>query len=340
MRVTNMMMIKTMNHQLSNNLSTLSELNTQMSTGKAFQHLSEDPVNASKSIKYTSYISQLEQYIDNANDAAAHLDITESSINNIQEVLEDIRELTVQGANETLTDEDQEVIETEVAMLMEQMIEIGNTEIAGVAIFGGYEIYGSPVDINEFGLMTYNGQCLAPTGPYNSEMTDEEILAYYHAQPPLDDQSNENMIFKVGANSEVDVNVEGQEVFGVNEKNAFSVVQKIMMALRGEASCKVVQDGIVEEIDLDLSELIGELDISLENLRSVKAEVGAKRSYVDLCLNRLDDDVFTFTSLLSLNEDVDIAEVSMKLANAESVYNAALSAGAKIITPSLMDFIR
>ena len=39
-------------------------------------------------------------------------------------------------------------------------------------------------------------------------------------------------------------------------------------------------------------------------------------------------------------EDVDMADVIMYLKMAEAVYQAALSAGARVIQPSLMDFLR
>jgi flagellar hook-associated protein 3 FlgL len=42
---------------------------------------------------------------------------------------------------------------------------------------------------------------------------------------------------------------------------------------------------------------------------------------------------------MSLNEDVDIAEAIMKLQNEENVYRASLATGARVIQPSLVDFL-
>jgi flagellar hook-associated protein 3 FlgL len=44
--------------------------------------------------------------------------------------------------------------------------------------------------------------------------------------------------------------------------------------------------------------------------------------------------------LLSKNEDADMAEVIMNLKMEENVYRASLAGGAKIIQPSLVDFLR
>jgi len=61
---------------------------------------------------------------------------------------------------------------------------------------------------------------------------------------------------------------------------------------------------------------------------------------VDLTSDRLDDDNVNFTKLMSKNEDVDIAESIMNLMNEENVYRASLATGARVIQPSLVEFLR
>ncbi|MEN6351305.1 MAG: flagellar hook-associated protein FlgL, partial [Syntrophomonas sp.] len=55
--------------------------------------------------------------------------------------------------------------------------------------------------------------------------------------------------------------------------------------------------------------------------------------------SRLESIQTTFTSLLSKTEDANIAEVIMQLQLQENVYAASLAAGARIIQPSLVDFL-
>ena len=47
-----------------------------------------------------------------------------------------------------------------------------------------------------------------------------------------------------------------------------------------------------------------------------------------------------FTKLMSDNEDADMAETIMNLKNEENVYKASMAGGARIIQPSLIDFLR
>jgi flagellar hook-associated protein 3 FlgL len=85
---------------------------------------------------------------------------------------------------------------------------------------------------------------------------------------------------------------------------------------------------------------IAELGDSLDKVVRLRSEVGAKQNRLDLTKNRLEDNEIKFKKILSKNEDVDIAETIMNLKMSENVHKAALSSGARIIQPTLMQFLR
>ncbi len=89
-----------------------------------------------------------------------------------------------------------------------------------------------------------------------------------------------------------------------------------------------------------ISNALNRLDIHFNNINAVRAEIGVKTNRLELTLNRIEDDTLNLKELLSKNEDADIAEVIMNLKMQENVYQASLSGGAKIIQPTLMDFLR
>jgi flagellar hook-associated protein 3 FlgL len=78
----------------------------------------------------------------------------------------------------------------------------------------------------------------------------------------------------------------------------------------------------------------------MDQVLSVRAEVGAKINRLNLTQKKLDSQVLSTKSLISYNEDIDLAEVSIKLKTEENVYRASLAVGARIIQPSLVDFLR
>lgn len=89
-----------------------------------------------------------------------------------------------------------------------------------------------------------------------------------------------------------------------------------------------------------VSGMLDEIDNQVNNVLRVRADVGARQNRLDLTANRAEDDNINFTKLMSLNEDADMAETIMNLKNEENVYNASLAGGARIIQPSLVDFLK
>lgn len=90
----------------------------------------------------------------------------------------------------------------------------------------------------------------------------------------------------------------------------------------------------------ELNNFLGNIDKHKDRILSVRADLGAKTSRMELALERTKDNRLSFTSSLSNVEHVDLAESIMNFKNLENVYNASLSIGGKIIQPSLIDFIR
>ncbi len=86
--------------------------------------------------------------------------------------------------------------------------------------------------------------------------------------------------------------------------------------------------------------LLENLDASIQNLLNVRATVGASASRLETTRARLTDMGLNFTKLLSEVEDADLTKLMMDLAMMENSYQASLLAGARIMQPSLMDFLR
>lgn len=166
------------------------------------------------------------------------------------------------------------------------------------------------------GKYVFNGQ-LVDQKPYDSATA---------ATTTVDDAA---IKYNVGAGIELPVNVSGNDVFGnpSDTDNVFKVLDNIMTALQSGD-----YDGV--------SAQTANIDTRLDKMLNVRAEVGARTNRVELITNRLDDLKINLTDLQSKTEDVDYAELMVKSKVNENVYQASLSVGAKIIQPTLVDFIR
>lgn len=86
--------------------------------------------------------------------------------------------------------------------------------------------------------------------------------------------------------------------------------------------------------------MVGNTSDALQGILNHRAAVGASAARLEATMFRLIDLNINFTRLLSEVEDADITVVLTDLAAAENNYQASLMASAKLIQPSLMNFLR
>lgn len=89
-----------------------------------------------------------------------------------------------------------------------------------------------------------------------------------------------------------------------------------------------------------IASYIPKLQQAQRRLLAIEAEVGGRSNRLEMMNARYDEDIITFTKRKSAVEDIDEAEVIMQFKMAEMVYQSALGSGARIIQPTLMDFLR
>lgn len=302
-------------YNLNQNLRTLEKLQYQRATGKKFRVPSDDPIGASKSLKFNTDISKLEQYKRNAEDAMSWMTDTESALGEIGEVLKRAYELTVDVANGTKkAPEDLRKVREEIEQLKEHLVQIGNTTYAGRHIFSGYKTDEKLLVEGE------NGNYV-----YNIKLKEDEIFEY-----------------NVGISETIKVNTLGSKVFGIRDLDSPIYTSEIVEG--GTPYLIAVFDALSKELDSGtnpdaIQESIERLQNCHEQVLSVRAEVGAKMNRLEMTEKKIDAQINNVNELLSRNEDVDMAEISMHIAMAENVYISSLMTGAKIIQPTLVQFL-
>lgn len=94
------------------------------------------------------------------------------------------------------------------------------------------------------------------------------------------------------------------------------------------------------DVSIELSNWLVTADQMLERANLAMAEVGGKQNRLDLVSSRNKDTHIFVNKMLSENEDIDIEEVIINLSMQETMHRASLAVSAKIIQPSLIDFLR
>ena len=309
MRITNSMMItRTMRNQ-NTNLEKKNKWNHDLSTLTNLHKPSDDPIRVSRTLRLESDISMSNQYKDNIESAKSWLEKTESAFNEINSVYQSIRELAVQGANGILKNEDTQKIAQEIKELKNHLIQIGNDTYLGRHIFTGYK-----TDV----------RLLNDDGSYNAGTNPDEI--------DFATLKDEIIQYKVGDSQHIAVNITGDRVFGPpvgadNKPQLFADIDELLTALNaGEHE--------------DASASIAKMDEQLKVLLQVRGEVGAKVNMIDVMSERMSDVNVNLKDLLSKTRDTDVAETQIQLVTAEAVYRASLAVTARIIQPTLVDFLK
>lgn len=140
MRVTNSMMVKRTKSNLNYNRSVVDRVNNQMSTQKKITKPSENPIIAIRSLRLRSTLSTITQYYENnIPDTESWMDVTETALTNMKDLITKAYEQVVYGTNDPLTSENRQTILKELKALQEQVYSEGNSDYAGRTVFTGYK---------------------------------------------------------------------------------------------------------------------------------------------------------------------------------------------------------
>lgn len=300
MRVTQGMISSDVLRQINNSNERLSTYQQQLASGKKITLPSQDPVVATLGIAYRSDVTHVTQYQRNVSNAYQWLNNSDSALGQMDSVMQRVRELTVQASNGTNTPNDLKQINSEVEQLKQQLVDVGNTQVAGNYIFNGQRTSTPPLSLqtNPDGTTAVNVNTAATNNQYKVQINDGVQMA---------------------------INVDPTTVF---TSKLFSDINTLQQRLTGKAPAS------------DLTKSISDIDSHLSEINAARSDLGARTDRMDLVKNRLSQQSQDATTIMSNNEDADYTKTLVELNQEQSVHQAALSVGAKMIQPTLVDFLK
>ncbi len=198
----------------------------------------------------------------------------------------------------------------------------------------------------------------------NADGTEKSVD--YNQEYLKGEEETQIIEYDVGYNQKIRVNTTAREAFthdlgrdiddleealkSVTELNAtVKDLEKVLDGLQDPADKALVQkqldaakkayDYTRENIHNMFQSTMSSMQSYLDQVNKANTDSGTRSSRLELIDNRLMDQKATFESLQSENEDIDIAEVIVKLTSTELTYNSALMATGKIMQTSLMNYI-
>src|SRR4051794_5109669 len=137
---------------LSQNYNRLSKLNEQMMTGKKISKPSDDPVVAMNGMHYRSQVAEITQFKRNLNEGFNWLENADSTLNETGQVLQRIRELTVQASNDSNDVTARGSIADEIGSLQEHLVALAETKVGDTYIFSGTDTDKKPINENQINI--------------------------------------------------------------------------------------------------------------------------------------------------------------------------------------------
>lgn len=83
-----------------------------------------------------------------------------------------------------------------------------------------------------------------------------------------------------------------------------------------------------------------EMDSAINKLLELSSKVGTVQNRMESSKALNEEQNFNMTEILSANEDIDLVEKTMEFATMQTIYMASLQTSAKVLQPSLIDYLR
>lgn len=145
-------------NSMSDQQAKLSKVQQQVATGQRIVKPSDDPVAASKIVKMSDVISNVEQFQHNISTARAKLSLEEGVLANVVDVFHRLRELTIQANNDSQTSETRGFIAEEMSQLLDEVVGLANsTDSNGEYVFSGNKGRSKPFTEKSEGGFDYHG---------------------------------------------------------------------------------------------------------------------------------------------------------------------------------------
>ena len=292
--------------QMSQQQAKVSEMQTQLATGKQVLRPSDSPEQAALIQRLSTALNRQDSYASNLDTINSRLAAEEAALMTSENIMQRVRELAVQGNSDTLSTGDRRIIATEVRALRDQLVSLANAQdVSGNYVFSGSMVRSQPFAEDASGNLVYQGD----QNRMLVDVSDQRQLA-------LNRPGNEAFSSVI------------RETDGVSERvGFFDVIDDFATALLSEDS-QQLQNSLAEVSDLTL------------NLAVSIADVGSRMNTAENQADSLADAKLRYQTLLSGAEDLDYASAITQLTSEIMSLEAGQSSFAKISQLTLFDYIR
>lgn len=310
MRITNSSMIRNHMYDVQQGLQRVDTLNRQLDSGKLINRVSDDPHKAIKIMNLNNEIKYAEKHNQNVDEVVGWMNNTDANLEEFGTLLGDIKNSILKVGNGTYSDEEMKAIQAEMNEKIKALGETLNTTHGGRYMFGGTSVDEPPVLIEEKdGVVSLK---------LNPNINSEDLKA------------------EISDGINLDYNVSASEIFNKDGKNYLDSINDLSKLMND------IANGV--DVEENKKELLGnvkqDIDDFFNHTVDTRTKFGVKVNTAEKIKDLNDENILNMKGVLSLEQDVNYVDKFVELMSAEMIYNASIKVGAKLIQPSILDYLR
>jgi len=318
-RISSSSMIDQSLYYLNTNLKSLSDLQEKMSSGKNINAPGDDPVGLTRVLNLTTTLGVDARYAKNVQDAVSETNTADSAVTNMVNLVQRAQELTTQAANVTNNQSGRDAIALEIDQIINQLVQLGNTDIGGKYIFAGVKTDTPPFSRTNDDI-TYSGTPSGQNWQRNTEIGRGVQLT-----------TNINGATLLG---NVQVTTAGPPLpptFAAGSGGLFKTLVELKQDLQAGGATNQLTEirNRLDDLTADLSTLTGQQSI-----------LGAVGNRLSITQSRIDERKSILTQQYSDLQNVDMPKTIADLNAQQNVLQASMSVTGKILQMNLLDYLR
>ena len=324
MRITNASMVRSHLYDTQNNLTNMSKINQQISTGKVINTVSDDPHKAIKIMNINNEIKYTEKYNYNIDESVGWMNTTDGALDNVGNLLGEIKETILKVGNGTYSQNEMKSLNEDMKEKIKQLADTLNSSHGGKYLFGGSSVDDAPITVIE-----------NPDGTVKLEFSKDKNG---QTIPNTDDLKAD-----ISSGINIDYNISVGEILNIKDGNGNTVnlLDEInnLSTLMNDIANGDEQTAAKAKETL-LNDTKGKIDTLFDHVVNERTSLGVRVSTAEKIKELNDEDILNIQDVLSKTQDTDVVEKFIELKSAEMIYQASIQVGAKLIQPTILDYIR
>jgi len=303
MRVTPKITINNFIRNIHQQAGDILKAQRQIASQKRINKISDDPIGMGQVLGYRSKIAAIEQYKENIAQGISQLEFNELNLDLASDLVRTAKKVAENYTGLGVTPQEKQLAAYQIKDLYEQLEALANSKFNNNYIFAGHATDTAPFSHDAAYTATYNG--------------DDGQLR-----------------LMVGENVEINIEADGSKIFQNAANGGVNLFDELKNLIDGLENADAAAGSA--QIKATVTQL-ADAQEQIDDRRAEYAPALYRLQFTDEYWDNLKPKV---QDTLANTEQADIAQTALELKNLEIAYETTLATAARIIQPSLMDFLR